>query len=400
MGAIDRWLRTADRFQQRHRTLAFPVAVWVKFRYDRAGNLAALISYYAFLAIFPLLLIMITALNIVLRDSPRLQADLLDSALAQYPVIGTQIRDDLGSITETGLPLLFGVLVLLFGVRKVAGAMQNALCETWGITREERPGFPVSLLWAMALVFVVGVGFVVTTFLSGLIGGTGDLISGAGAYLGAAVISLVLNFGVFWLGFRIATLFMVAWCRLRTGAAMAAISWQGLQVVGGYVVSHQLHRASDLYGTFGLVLGLLAWLFLQAEVTLYAAEADVILATHGWPRSFITQLDPLPDARPAWAVPVKVPAPRRHARPAGHACVSGAARWISRAWRAVGRREKAEARDDGFGARRDRRRGLRRPDGGDQAAQDRRPGHGDRQEPVQHLPAAAVPGGDRRAEPR
>jgi YihY family inner membrane protein len=400
MGAIDRWLRTADRFQQRHPALAFPVAVWVKFRYDRAGNLAALISYYAFLAIFPLLLIMITVLNILLRNSPRLQDDLFNSALSQYPVIGTQIRDDLGSISETGLPLLFGVLVLLFGVRKVAGAMQNALCEVWGIQREERPGFPVSLLWAMALVFVVGIGFVVTTFLSGLIGGTGDLISGAGAYLGAAVISLVLNFGIFWLGFRIATLFMVAWRRLRTGAAIAAISWQGLQVVGGYVVSHQLHRASDLYGTFGIVLGLLAWLFLQAEVTLYAAEADVMLATHGWPRSFITQLDPLPDARPCRVVPVKGPAQRRHAKPAGHAYGVGAVRRIFRARRAVVGERRQRQRDDRFGARRDRGRGLRRPDGGDQAAQDRRPGHRDRQEPVQHLPAAAVPGGDRRPEPR
>ena len=312
MGIFDRCLRAADQFQQRHRVLAFPFAVLGKFYDDRAGNLASLISYYAFLAIFPLLLVLVTVLNIVLRDTPSLRATLFNSALSQYPVIGTQIKDDLGSITETGLPLLFGILVLLYGVRKVAGAMQNALCEIWGIKREDRPGFPVSWVWGFALVFVVGLGFIVTTFLSGLVGGTGDLISGAGAYVGAGLISLVLNFGVFWLGFRIATLLRVPWHGLRNGAAIAAVFWQVLQVVGGYVVSHQLHRASDLYGTFGIVLGLLAWLFLQAEITLYAAEADVVWSQGLWPRHV---LGPAPEPDP----PVAEPAPQAAAIPAPEA---------------------------------------------------------------------------------
>ena len=101
------------------------------------------------------------------------------------------------------------------------------------------------------------------------------------------LISLILNVGVFWLSFRIATAWQVPWRELRIGSAIAAVCWQILQVVGGYVVSHQLHRASELYGTFGVVLGLLAWLFLQAEVTLYAAEADVVLARRLWPRSVL-----------------------------------------------------------------------------------------------------------------
>jgi membrane protein len=356
MGAIDRRLQAADQFQQRHRATAFPVAVWGKFRADRAGNLAALISYYAFLAIFPLLLILVTVLNIVLKDRPSLRSTLLDSALSQYPVIGTQIKADLGSISETGLPLLFGVLVLVFGVRKVAGAMQNALCEVWGIRREDRPGFPANLLWALALVFVVGLGFIVTTFLSGLVGGTGHLISGFGASVGAALISLVLNFGVFWLGFRIATLFLVPWRGLRNGAALAAVCWQVLQVAGGYVVSHQLHRASDLYGTFGIVLGLLAWLFLQAEVTLYAAEADVVLSRGLWPRPLRAAprppepgppepgpSEPGPSEPAQPPEPVNVPPPRGSAEPAGHAYDRGAVRWISWARRAAGRRERAGA---------------------------------------------------------
>jgi len=118
-------------------------------------------------------------------------------------------------------------------------------------------------------------------------GGIGHVINGTVVHVATVLISLVLNVGVFWLSFRIATARLVRWRDLRIGAAIAAVCWQILQVVGGYVVSHQLHRASELYGIFGIVLGLLAWLFLQAEVTLYAAEADVVLARRLWPRSVL-----------------------------------------------------------------------------------------------------------------
>lgn len=301
MNAIDRPLRAADRFQQRWPVLAFPVAVWSKFNDDQAGNLAALIAYYAFAALFPLLLVLVTVLDIVLKNRPSLRAQLLTSALSQYPVIGLQIKNSLGTIPGSGLPLVIGIVFLLLGARGVAGAMQNALCEVWGITRDQRPGFPFAQLWSFALLFTVGIGFVVTTFLSSLAGGVGNVINGAVAYFGTVLTSLVVNVGVFWLSFRIATAWKMRWRDLRTGAVIAAVFWQILQVVGGYVIGHQLHRASDLYGTFGIVLGLLAWLFLQAEVTIYAAEADVVLTRRLWPRSILPapKDPPAEEGRPA-----------------------------------------------------------------------------------------------------
>jgi len=279
----------ADAFQQRRPVLAFPVAVWKKFNDDRAGNLAALIAYYGFAAIFPLLLVLATVLNIVLKDNPSLQKTLTDSALAQYPVIGQQIKTQLGSIPGTGLPLIIGAVLLLLGARGVANAMQNALCEVWGIPRKSRPGFPMSQVWSFALLLTVAIGFIVTTFLSGLAGGAGHLLTGVGATVGAVLISLVLNVGVFWLGFRLATARLVRWRDLLVGALIAAVIWQVLQVAGGYVVSHQLRRANELYGTFGVVLGLVAWLYLQAEATLWAAEVDVVLAKRLWPVSMLAE---------------------------------------------------------------------------------------------------------------
>jgi membrane protein len=290
--AAERAGRAADAFQQRHPVLAFPVAVWQKFNDDQAGNLAALIAYYGFAAIFPLLLVLATVLNIVLKNDPALQKTLTDSALAQYPVIGQQIKTQLGSIPGTGLPLIIGAVLLLLGARGVANAMQNALFGVWGIAREDRPGFPMSQVWSLALLLTVAIGFIVTTFLSGVAGGAGHLLTGVGATIGAVLVSLVLNVGVFWLGFRLATARMVRWRDLLVGALIAAVIWQILQVAGGYIVSHQLHRASELYGVFGVVLGLVAWLFLQAEATLWAAEVDVVLAKRLWPVSVL----PAPDS--------------------------------------------------------------------------------------------------------
>jgi membrane protein len=295
MKTIDKAVDAADRLQRRWAWFAFPVAVWKKFQDDQAGRLAALISYYGFAATFPLLLVLVTVLNITLKNNPALHKDLLTSALAQYPVIGQQIH--LNSLPETGLPLAIGIVFLVFGARGLAGAMQNALCEVWDVPRDSRPGFPWSQVYGLALVFVVGIGLLVTTFLSGLAGGAGHVLTGAGAHIGAVAVSLLLNVGVFWLSFRLATARRVPWHDLRIGAAIAAVVWQVLQIVGGYVVSHQLHRASALYGAFGVVLGMLAWLYLQAVVTLYAAEVDVVLVRRLWPRS-IQPGSASPEGRP------------------------------------------------------------------------------------------------------
>lgn len=285
MSPIDKTVGAADRLQQRQPWLAFPVAVWKKFSDDQAGNLAALISYYAFAAIFPLLLVLATVLNIVLKNNAALRATLIKSALAQYPVIGDEIKNNLGHVSGTGVALVLGIVLLVYGARGAAAAMQRAMCEIWGIARADRPGFPWSLGYNLLLTLTIGAGFMLTTFLSGLAGGVGHLLTGAGGYVSAVIVSLALNVLMFWASFRIASVRKVRWRDLKYGAAAAAVVWQVLQLVGGYIVSHQLHRASALYGTFGVVLGLMAWMYLQAEVTLFAAEVDVVLVRRLWPRS-------------------------------------------------------------------------------------------------------------------
>ncbi len=285
MEAMKRLLRAVDAFQQRQRWLAFPIAAWKKFGDDQAGNLAALIAYYAFASIFPLLLVLVTVLDIVVQNNPALKQHVLDSALASFPVIGPQLSSNVHSLQATGAALVIGLVGTFLGAQGVANAVQNALNSAWEVPFSERPGFPWSLLRNLGMIVFVGTGEIATVILSGIAGGAGHLLTGAGGHIGTVAVSLVLNIGLFWLAFRLATARSVAARDLRLGAVLAAIAWQALQVLGTYLVSHSLAKESSLYGVFGLVLGLIAWLYLQAQITLYAVEINVVRVLGLWPRS-------------------------------------------------------------------------------------------------------------------
>jgi membrane protein len=285
MKAMKRLLHAVDAFQQRHRWLAFPIAAWKKFGDDQAGNLAALIAYYAFASIFPLLLVLVTVLDIVVRDNPALKQQVIDSALASFPVIGPQLTSNVHSLQATGVALVIGLVGTFLGAQGVANALQNALNSAWEVPFSERPGFPWSLLRNLGMIVFVGTGEIATVILSGIAGGAGHLLTGASAHIGAVAVSLVLNMGLFWLAFRLGTARQVAARDLRLGAVLAAIAWQALQILGTYLVSHSLAKTSSLYGVFGIVLGLIAWLYLQAQITLYAVEINVVHTLRLWPRS-------------------------------------------------------------------------------------------------------------------
>ena len=284
MNAVQRLVNWVDRVQQGRTWLAFPVAVWKKFGDDQAGNLAALIAYYGFAALFPLLLVLVTVLDIVLRSNPALKEKVLDSAFGQFPVIGPQLQNSVHGLNETGPALVIGIVLTFLGARGVASAAQNALNTVWGVPMFRRPGFPWSMLRDIVLILAVGIGLLATTLLSGVAASAAKSL-GVGGQAAAIAVSLVLNIGVFWYGFRLATAKEVGTREMLPGAVLAGIVWQILQLLGTFLVAHTLARASSLYGVFGIVLGLLAWLYLQAQFTLYAVEANVVAARRLWPRS-------------------------------------------------------------------------------------------------------------------
>ena len=283
MDKVQRIIRAVDALQQRHAWLAVPIAVWKKFGDDQAGNLAALIAYSALVAIFPLLLLLLTVLDIVLKNDPAKQQQLVNAALKNYPVIGPDLEKSIGHLNQTGIALVVAVVGIFIGALGVSNSLQNALNSVWEIPFARRPGFPWSWLRSAALIIVVGLGFIVTTALSVLAAGVHILPGGSSGL--AIVVSLVLNFGVFWLAFRLGTAKEITWRQLWPGAAISAVIWQILQYFGTSFISRQLAHSTPLYGTFALVLGLIAWLYLQAQLTLYAVEINVVRAYRLWPRS-------------------------------------------------------------------------------------------------------------------
>jgi membrane protein len=290
---LGRQLQRIDRFQQPRKPLAIAVATWKKFSDDQAGNLAALVAYYAFVSLFPLLLVLVTLLDLLVRGNPTLRSQLLNSALSQYPVIGPQLNDHLHPLGSTGVALAVSIVLILYGARGVANAIQNAMNNVWDVPLYRRPGFPWSLLRSFGVIAVLGPGLIATVTLSGLAGGVGH-VNGTLTRVAAIVVSLLLNVGLFWLGFRLATAKEVKTRDLRLAAILAAIAWQVLQWLGVYFVGHQLQRTHSAYGVFAVVLGLLAWLYLQAQITIYLVELTVVRVDELWPRSIAPP--PLTDA--------------------------------------------------------------------------------------------------------
>jgi membrane protein len=276
-------MRAVDRFQQRRPVLAFPIAVWKKFGDDQAGSLAALIAYYAFASIFPLLLVLFSVTGIVLSHDPHLQATVHNDAFKDFPILANYFPAH--GVKGSGLGLAIGIILTLLGARGVASAAQNAFNQVWEVPLVRRPGFVPNTLRSLGLLLVVGIGEIGTIIISGLAGGVGHSFTGAGAYVAATAVALILNVGLFWLGFRLATSPEVAGKDLWLGAILSAVAWQILQSFGTYLLRHDVAKSQSLYGTFGIVLGLLAWLYLQFEITLYMVEASAVRARKLWPRS-------------------------------------------------------------------------------------------------------------------
>ena len=279
-------VKKVDRFQRGHPWAGFPLGVAKKFGEDQAGNLAALISYYTFFSLFPLLLALVTILGFVLRGDPELQHKVLDSALAQFPVIGDQIRDNIGSLSGNWLALLVGLGGALWAGMGAVDAAQNAFNSVWDVPMREKPKFLIRRLRSLLMLVVIGGGLFLTAAASTIASSAESV--GAPGRLAGPVLSAVVNVAVFLVAFRVLTQRKLRWAELLPGAVVAGVAAAIFQLVGGFIMDRNLRGASQTYGTFAVVIGLLSWLYLQAQVTLFAAEINVVRSRRLWPRS----LDP------------------------------------------------------------------------------------------------------------
>ncbi|HSZ04550.1 MAG TPA: YihY/virulence factor BrkB family protein [Solirubrobacteraceae bacterium] len=288
MSITDR-LHDLDRRQQRRPRLRFLAAVVKKFLDDQGGQLAALVAYYGFVSLFPLLLVLVTVLGFVLQGDAGERQRILDSALGQFPLISDQLK--LQSLTGSSIGLTVGVLGSLLAGMGVTGATQNAFNRMWSVPFKDRPNFIRAHLRGLGMLAILGTLFIVSTTAAGFVGSASHT---APKVVGGIVVAFLFNLALFMTAFKLLTAVDVTWRQLLPGVIVAAVFWQLLQHLGGLYVDHELKHTQPLYGIFAVVLGLLAWLYLGAQLTIFAAEINVVRVRRLWPRSFFS--DPLLEA--------------------------------------------------------------------------------------------------------
>ena len=269
-----------DRYQQRHKGAAIPWAVIKKFGDDQAGNLAALMAYYAFFSIFPLLLVFTTILGFVLQGNDTLYDDVRNSVLGQFPVVGDQLHS--GQLSGKATALVLGLITALWAGLGVTMAAQRAFDRVWAVPFKDRPNFVHSRLRGLLLLICLGIMFVASAAATTL---ATTVFGGALAKIGGYAITLGVNFCLYVLAFRFLTSAIIPTRSLWLGAGVGALFLSVMQLVGTIYVKRVISHASNTYGTFATVIGLLVWLHLIAQLTLYAAEINVVVVRRLWPRS-------------------------------------------------------------------------------------------------------------------
>lgn len=278
-------LKFIDRAQQRSPVIGFTYAVVKKYGDDGAGYYAALLTYYGFLALFPLLLVVTTLTQHVMGNNPELEASILDALTDYFPLLGQQLAEQVDGLQRTGWLLVVGILFALYGTHGVADAFRLAMQRVWQVPREAREGFPVSTLKSLALVLFGGSGLLLASILAGL-------ATAAGRGPAFIALSVTINLIIlFWLFVCLIKLSVPGHIQVKeawAGAAVAAAGLLILQALGGYILAHELRSLSALYSYFAIALGLLFWIYLQAQLIMYAAEISVVHARKFWPRSLDT----------------------------------------------------------------------------------------------------------------
>jgi membrane protein len=279
-----------DQWQRGWTPSAFALAVVKKFIDDRGPNLGVQIAYWGFFSVFALLLAFVAILGFLFQGDPAFQKDVRDSALEQMPVIGPQISANVGSLAGSGVALAIGVVAAVWTGLGATLAVGDAFDRLWAVPRVNRAGFISSRLRGLLLLASAGSLAVASTALVGLV--TDAQIHSALAEAVSVIAAIGVDLLVFVMCFRLLPSADITTRAVLPGAIVAAIGWLALQAIGGVYVSQVVKGAGETYGGFAVVVGLLSWLYLGAQVTLIAAEINVVLAHRLWPRSIGAILGP------------------------------------------------------------------------------------------------------------
>ncbi len=280
---IQKTLIKIDKIQRRYSPIGFTIGVIKKYGDDQCGYKAALLTYYGYLSLFPLLLVATTVLQIVANSHIGISNELLNNITGSSSVLGGQLSVHVTSLHRSGLALAIGLLFLLYGARGVAAAFRTGVNDIWGITRSQQLGFPQSAINNTLIVVIGGLGFIATAFITGTV-----------AALGHGILPRVLSYlaGVLLLYLLFTYLIRAVLPKhinskdTYSAALSAAFGLIFLQIVGGLLLTKLLKNLDALYSYFAISLGLLFWLYLQAQVIYYSVVIAAVKTQKLWPRSF------------------------------------------------------------------------------------------------------------------
>jgi uncharacterized BrkB/YihY/UPF0761 family membrane protein len=278
-----------DRFQRRHAVVGFPLAVLYKYFDDQGNYLAATLTYYAFIAIFPLMLLGTSILGFVLKGHPSWQDAILNSALHQFPIIGDELGRPNG-LQGSLAGVVFGGAAALYGCMGLGQSLQHATHIAWSVPRNSRPNPIQSRFKTLVLLLTAGTTLLAVSATSTVLTST-DWVT---RWLGSGVNYVLAGVIVILVGFALSNLLRFASAgrpplrRAMPGGFALAVMWQLLQLVGALYVEHVLVGAQSMTKTFGLVLGLIGFLWIGAVMAVLAMEINVVLAKRLWPRALLT----------------------------------------------------------------------------------------------------------------
>jgi len=281
-------VQAVDRAQRRVPAIAFPLGVIYKFFDDQGNYLAAIVTYYAFIAIFPLLLLASSILGFFLQNNPDLQKDLLNSALSQFPIIGDSLgRKELHGSTGG---VIVGAVTALYGAMGLGQAIQNTVNTAWSVPRNSRPNPFLLRLRSLVLLATAGVAVLGVSVLSTLFGQTeafGTRADQATRWL-VTIGTIAIVTAMLTVLFRLATTRDHAFRNALPGAVTFAVLWQSLQFFGTVYVDRVLGATRGMNQTFALVLGLIGFIYIAAVMGVLSIEVNVVIARHLWPRALLT----------------------------------------------------------------------------------------------------------------
>lgn len=276
---------TVDRAQRKFPPLGYPIAVVYKFIDDLGNYLGALLAFYAFVSLFPLLILGTTILGVVLNGDPGLQQELIKSALNEFPIISDQIAKP-NALSGSWVSITVSTLVALYGALGSAQAFQYIANSVWQVPRNSRPNPFAARGKSIGLIGLLG------TALLGTIGLTSVMprlvhLEGL-ASLGVKLGTLAIDVVAFMMAYHVATNRTLRWRDIWPGAAFASVLWQVLQGFGGIYVEHVVQRNKAMNGTLAVVLGLMLFLFIAGIIIVISMEINAVWALRLWPRALLT----------------------------------------------------------------------------------------------------------------